>query len=222
MYQENGGFDQSSSIHGVGFNQAEDTFSQTHCNFSTEEQSYPQYDVAALEMELQRQLDIEQCFTNKSGGEMVHDASNWQEMTALNAANSAADFHQIFAAKASFTDAPDLLNIFPPNFSQKSTAFSAGVVYDPLLPLNLTPQPPLLRELFHSMPHLFTNVVDEGEGNVGLYQNGAGIFEFTSMDEKNRDGIKQVSSEKHRRVKLKDKYEALRALVPNPTKVIIN
>ncbi|KAL0375514.1 UNVERIFIED_CONTAM: Transcription factor [Sesamum radiatum] len=64
-----------------------------------------------------------------------------------------------------------------------SSASAGAVVYDPLLPLNLPPQPPLLRELFHSLPHggytlgaprngtLFGGV-DERDVNVGLYQNG--------------------------------------------------
>ncbi|XP_057800448.1 transcription factor bHLH91-like isoform X2 [Salvia miltiorrhiza] len=253
MYQENGGFDESGITH-----QAEDAFSQTqlpNCNtFSMEEQSYPQNDVAAavaaasaLEMELQHQLEMEQCYTNKSAAEMGNESSNWQEMAgSFNHQNPAADFNQFYGATASMGEAPDLLNIFPlprcspssllPNFSQKSPAFLAslgllgdvndGVVYDPLLPLNLPPQPPLLRELFHSLPHghgysgLFT---DERDANGGLYQNGDRLYEFNAaeMGAKNRDGIKDAkhfATEKHRRVLLNDKYQALRALVATPTK----
>ncbi|KAL8541902.1 hypothetical protein ACS0TY_002955 [Phlomoides rotata] len=114
-------------------------------------------------------------------------------------------------------------------------AASGSVVYDPLLPLNLPPQPPLLRELFHSLPHggyngsLFSSV-DERE-NGGLYQNGDGIgrsnfengvFEFNAaeMGGKNRDAkdFKHFATEKHRRVLLNDKYKALRELIPNPSK----
>ncbi|KAG6402788.1 hypothetical protein SASPL_135001 [Salvia splendens] len=265
MYnQENGDFDQSSISHGSGMSQVENAFSQNH--FSMEEQSYPQNNVAAavaaasaLEMELQQQLEIEHCYTNKTGAEIPHDSSNWQEMAGFNAENGhyhhqsqnpAADFNQMYAAASSMVaDAPDLLNIFPlplssllPNFSQKSPAFltslgllgdvnvspsadcssaSSGVLYDPLLPLNLPPQPPLLRELFHSLPHgggvyslgggLFTNGVDEREPNVGLYQNGVDrVYEFNAADigGKNRDGIKDAkhfATEKHRRVLLNDK-----------------
>ncbi|XP_051144149.1 transcription factor bHLH91-like [Andrographis paniculata] len=43
---------------------------------------------------------------------------------------------------------------------------SSTVVYDPLLPLNLPPQPPLLRELFHSLPH------GAGGYNLGGPRNG--------------------------------------------------
>lgn len=253
MYHENGGFDQSS-----GLSQAEDGFSQTHlpnCNntFSMEEQSqsYPQSAVAAasaLEMELQQQqLEMEQCYSNNknSVAEIQDSSNNWQEMSGFHHQNPQSDFNQIY---------PDLLNIFPlprssllPNFSQKSPAFLASLgllgdvspaeaVYDPLLPLNLPPQPPLLRELFHSLPHgytprnggLFTNAgVDDTDANVGLFQNGDGsLYEFTAAEigGKNRDGIKDAkhfATEKHRRVLLNDKYQALRALVPTPTKVKI-
>ncbi|KAL2251309.1 transcription factor bHLH91-like [Sesamum indicum] len=130
------------------------------------------------------------------------------------------------------------------NTSADGSSASAGaVVYDPLLPLNLPPQPPLLRELFHSLPHggytlgaprngtLFGGV-DERDVNVGLYQNGDhgrsfdhnGVFEFTAGEidciGKNRDGkdTKHFATERHRRVLLNDKYQALRKLVPNPTK----
>ncbi|KAL0410916.1 UNVERIFIED_CONTAM: Transcription factor [Sesamum latifolium] len=128
-----------------------------------------------------------------------------------------------------------------------SSASAGAVVYDPLLPLNLPPQPPLLRELFHSLPHggytlgaprngtLFGGV-DERDVNVGLYQNGDhgrsfdhnGVFEFTAGEidciGKNRDGkdTKHFATERHRRVLLNDKYQALRKLVPNPTKEIKN
>nr|AKN09553.1 basic helix-loop-helix transcription factor [Salvia miltiorrhiza] len=233
MYEENNGFDESSSMHGGGFSEAEDAFSQTHCNnFTTQEQPYPQNDVAALEMELQ----IEQCFTNNNKiHEMVHQASHWQDITTGHYQNSAADFNQVFAAKASFTHPPDLPTIFPPpssllpNFPQKSPAFSASsssIVYDPLLALN---QPPSFRDLFYSSPNgggVYTLGVgvDEREANVGFYENGEGVFEFTAaemVEIENGDGIKdtkQHSSEKRRRVELKGKYESLRLLVPDPSK----
>ncbi|KAL6565773.1 hypothetical protein OROHE_004828 [Orobanche hederae] len=117
-----------------------------------------------------------------------------------------------------------------------------GGVYDPLLPLSLPPQPPLLRDLFHSLPHggystligggsrsngsLFGGVDERDIGSSGaFYQNGeTGVFEFTAgeMDclGKNRDGkdTKHFATERHRRVLLNGKYDALRKLVANPTK----
>ncbi|VFQ75857.1 unnamed protein product [Cuscuta campestris] len=112
-----------------------------------------------------------------------------------------------------------------------------------LLPLNLPPQPPLLRDLFHSLPpqgaggyggcSLFGEVVDErGDLQVnggGFYQGmdgrdfENGVFELSGDLNglgKNREGkgTKHFATERQRRVHLNDKYEALKRLVPNPTK----
>ncbi|KAL3832986.1 hypothetical protein ACJIZ3_007722 [Penstemon smallii] len=115
---------------------------------------------------------------------------------------------------------------------------SGSVLYDPLLPINLHPQPPFLRDLFNSLPNGSSyafgvgaknnngSLFDERDVNGGLYQENFdnGVFEFTAgeMDciVKNRDGkeTKHFATERHRRVLLNDKYQALRKLVPNPTK----
>ncbi|KAG8363527.1 hypothetical protein BUALT_Bualt19G0031700 [Buddleja alternifolia] len=139
----------------------------------------------------------------------------------------------------SFLASLGLLGDINPTVVDGSSA-SGSVVYDPLLPLNLPPQPPLLRELFHSLPHgggytlggggpringsLFGGV-DDRDVNVNCYQNcDNGVFEFTAgemdFNGKNRDGkdTKHFATERHRRVLLNDKYQALRNLVPNPTK----
>ncbi|KAL7126021.1 hypothetical protein ABFS83_14G156900 [Erythranthe nasuta] len=128
-----------------------------------------------------------------------------------------------------------------PNAGGDGASASGSVIYDPLLPLNLPPQPPSLRDLFHSLPNnyaknsgcsLFGNVDERdnnnnnnNHGNVGLmYQNDNGVFEFTAGEidcvGKNRDGkdIKHFATEKHRRVQLKGKFDDLRKLVPSPTK----
>nr|GMC82462.1 transcription factor bHLH91-like [Ipomoea batatas] len=114
---------------------------------------------------------------------------------------------------------------------------------DLMFPLSvLPPQSPLLRDyyLFHSLPHggfaiggsSSSSLFDERDqqdpnnnnGNVGFYQdvNGRG-FEFTGdMNDlgKNRDGkdSKHFATEKQRRVHFNDKFQALRKLIPNPTK----
>nr|GMC86602.1 transcription factor bHLH91-like [Ipomoea batatas] len=114
---------------------------------------------------------------------------------------------------------------------------------DLMFPLSvLPPQPPLLRDyyLFHSLPHggfaiggsssssLFDErdqqVPNNNNVNVAFYQdvNGRG-FEFTAdMNDlgKNRDGkdSKNFATEKQRRVHFNDKFQALRKLIPNPTK----
>ncbi|CAK9144831.1 unnamed protein product [Ilex paraguariensis] len=114
---------------------------------------------------------------------------------------------------------------------------ASNVFYDPLLPLNLPPQPPMFRELLQSLPHgfnftdsrigsLFNGVVDEREASGGVYQDGdgrhfdSGVLQF-SRDMKGRDGkdTKHFVTERQRRENLNDKYKALRNLVPNPTKV---
>lgn len=187
-----------------------------------------------------------------------------------NNTNDINNFHQQnFSnpiSESPYLTTPDLLNMFPlPRCSQSSLlpqkspnlltslgligdidggggAPTSSALYDPslVLPLNLPPQPPLLRELFHSFPHgyglrnlrsnnnttSFFNGLEERD--QGLYQdNGetrpfdSGIFEFSAVA-KNRDGIKETkhfATERQRRVHLNDKFQALRNMVPNPSKV---
>ncbi|KAL3815192.1 hypothetical protein ACJIZ3_016460 [Penstemon smallii] len=124
--------------------------------------------------------------------------------------------------------------------NKSSSTFLGNVVYDdPLLPLNLTPhepQPPFLKELLHSLPHggggtYVENgcLFDERDLNCGFYQDGGnnksfenGVFEFSAgeLNSIGKDGkkTKHQSTEKGRRVLLNDKFQALRNLVPNPTK----
>ncbi|KAL2461395.1 Transcription factor bHLH [Abeliophyllum distichum] len=150
--------------------------------------------------------------------------------------NSSISFSNSAHKSSNFLASLGLLGDLPPVVADGASA-SASAVYDPLLPLNLPPQPPLLRELFHSLPHgsyalggsrtsgsLFPGVVDERDVNGGdgrHFDNG--VFHFTGdMDciGKNRDGkgTKHLATEKLTRVLIKDKYTALRNLVPNPTK----
>lgn len=161
---------------------------------------------------------------------------------------------------------PDLLHMFPlPRCSQSSLlpqkspnlltslgligdidgggASTSTAAYDPslVLPLNLPPQTPLLRELFHSFPHgyglrnlrsnnnntSFFNGLEER--NQALYQDNGetrpfdnGIFEFSAVA-KTRDGkeTKHFTTERQRRVHFNDKFQALRIMVPNPGKVLL-
>ncbi|KAJ9174589.1 hypothetical protein P3X46_013224 [Hevea brasiliensis] len=126
------------------------------------------------------------------------------------------------------------------------TASASSILYDPLFHLNLPPQPPLFRELFQSLPShgyslsgsrdssLFGGGGDdhvEGSGGGGLYQDGDGeqqfdngVLEFTwdmaCMGKGRKSGkiTKHFATERQRRQHLTDKYQALRDLVPNPTK----
>ncbi|XP_073274422.1 transcription factor bHLH91-like [Primulina huaijiensis] len=145
---------------------------------------------------------------------------------------------------SSFLASLGLLGEFNPAVDVSAMA-SGSVVYDPLLPLNHSPQPPFLRELFHSLPHqgggyaigvkngsLFGGIVDEREHVNGvLYQDGNdgrhfdnGVFEFSAgeidciMKNNGKETKHFTNTEKHRRVLFSDKYQALRKLIPNPTK----
>uniref|UniRef100_F6I1S3 BHLH domain-containing protein n=1 Tax=Vitis vinifera TaxID=29760 RepID=F6I1S3_VITVI len=122
-----------------------------------------------------------------------------------------------------------------------SATAASGILYDPLFHLNLPPQPPVFRELFQSLPHgynlpasrvgsLFGGGMDEREASGGGYGDGDdhrqfdnGVLKFTrdmACIGKGREGkgTKSFATEKQRREHLNDKYNALRSLVPNPTK----
>ena len=121
---------------------------------------------------------------------------------------------------------------------------ASSVLYDPLLHLNMSPQPAVLGELFQSLPHGYTMPTgsrsgflfrggDEMEGNGAVYQEGdgsqldIGVLEFNrvtaSIVGKGRKGkdTKQLPTEKQRREQLNGRYQILRNLIPNPTKVYI-
>ncbi|EYU42281.1 hypothetical protein ABFS82_14G157500 [Erythranthe guttata] len=279
MYEQSSDFDQTMNLHeqeeGGGLMGQNDVV------------NYPiisNQEVAAMEMELHHQLnlEIEHCFNNNNGGQQINnsnnDSSNSWQLEQMNAAFNLENQNQdpIFNT-AQYPTTTDLLNIFPfpkypsllsnssisfsthnknssnnnflaslgllgeinPNVGGDGTSASGSVIYDPLLPLNLPPQPPLLRDLFHSLPNNYTKNggcslfgnVDERDnnnnhGNVGLmYQNDNGVFEFTAAGEidcvgKSRDGkdTKHFATERHRRLLLNDKFQALRKLIPNPSK----
>lgn len=136
---------------------------------------------------------------------------------------------------------PDLLNLFQlPRCSSSSICFSnpthidqtsGQVIYDPLLPLNVPSQPPYFRELLNSLPNGFNLTgcgsifgemdMERGEQSQ-LYHEGDAVFEFGGgiINGKGRDNkdTKHFATEKHRRQQLHGKYEALKNLVPNPTK----
>lgn len=134
------------------------------------------------------------------------------------------------------------LGDLPAGDAGNSSSTSLSIHYDPLFHLNLPPQPPLFRELFHSLPHgygipaassrgrggsLFPEgEIMETEGTAGVYEDGdgSGVLEFSrDMADcvgKGRNGkmTKHFTTERQRRVQLNEKYNALKSLVPIPTK----
>lgn len=271
-------FDPNTIQEGGGL--VEDGFSHTHvpnCSprFSMEDHSYhpqnpSQHAAAAMEMELQQQLNLEMeqghdCINTNTTNlqEMVHhesirnqmlsscDPSNWEDMSFVyhqQEVEMQNIQHQIFTMPLPDTQKPSsnfltslgLLGDLSLPEGGASMA-SSSVVYDPLLPVNLPPQPPLLRELIPSLPHgydlgssrngsLFTGI-DDREESDGLFQDGGdgsrsyenGIFDFTADVKcigKKREGkgTKHFATERQRRVQWNEKYQALKNLVPNPTK----
>ncbi|KAJ8755830.1 hypothetical protein K2173_024375 [Erythroxylum novogranatense] len=127
------------------------------------------------------------------------------------------------------------------------TASSSTVLYDTIFPLNLPPQTPYFRELFHSLPtHALTSPVTASRGgtlfgvlgddykecNGGRlyedaddpqqFEHGVNTTEFAanmSYVGKGQEGGKGTKVSEHQRRKhLTDKFETLRSLVPKPTK----
>nr|XP_004229579.1 transcription factor bHLH91-like [Solanum lycopersicum] len=120
---------------------------------------------------------------------------------------------------------------------------STNLFYEPPqmnMPLNLcTPQSSLFKELFHLSPHgssyglgssgtgsLFSLGHDQEEVTGNLYHDGSfheltGDMMINSAAIKKRilgKDIKHHASEKQRRVHFSDKFQALRTLIPNPSK----
>ncbi|KAK6121610.1 hypothetical protein DH2020_044652 [Rehmannia glutinosa] len=263
MYEESvAGFDQNSLHEGDGFNC--NTMEEQSNNYPQNQIS--QQDAAvisAMEMELQQQLNMEMeehCYNNNNNG-IVQEMSSFngehlnQYVQNGNFTTETPHPHDLlnifplpkYSPSITFSNTAQknpsnnflaslgLLGEF--NNNPTADIGSSAVVYDPLLPLNLPPQPPLLRDLFHSLPHGSYNALGGSRNNGSLfsgvderdsigYQNGEnGVFEFTASEMdclgKNRDigkDTKHFATERHRRVLLNDKYQALRKLVANPTK----
>ncbi|KAJ4958281.1 hypothetical protein NE237_025392 [Protea cynaroides] len=135
----------------------------------------------------------------------------------------------------------DILSELPSAADGNPVSSSSSILFDhPPLHLNLPTQPPLFRDLFHSLPHNYTlpdsrsggslfGGIDDREGSGGLYQDGDGrpfdnsVLDFrrdmTGLGKSRRGrGTHNFSTEKDRREQINKKYVALRALIPNPTK----
>ncbi|XP_076887889.1 transcription factor bHLH10-like [Bidens hawaiensis] len=136
---------------------------------------------------------------------------------------------------------PDLLNLFQLSKCSSSLCFSkpfshptqiensGQILYDPGLP-----QPPLFRELLNSLPNGFNltglgemeNNMERGEqsrlfvAGDGVLEFGAGIININGkgINNNNTKNMKHFATEKHRRQQMGGKFEALKQLIPNPSK----
>ncbi|OIT34161.1 PREDICTED: transcription factor bHLH91-like [Nicotiana attenuata] len=169
---------------------------------------------------------------------LSYGQANWEEM-GFNPYNhqQGHEQHQIsnFPISTLITNNPSNTSLgywvgFP---RTELASTSTNLFYDPQLnmPVNLcTPQPTLFKELFQLSPHgsyglgssgtgsFFSHGVAEEEVTGALYHD-AGSFDINSAAKK-KEGkdIKHHTSEKQRRVHFSDKFQALRALIPNPSK----
>ncbi|KAB1214403.1 Transcription factor bHLH10 [Morella rubra] len=147
--------------------------------------------------------------------------------------NSSSSFSNPSQKTANLQNPHALLGDAP---TAADSASGASILYDPLFHLNLHPQPPLIKELFESLPDgympgswngsLFCPAGDEREGSGSVYQDGDlkqfenGVLEFTgdmACIAKSRDG-ETKATERQRRQQLNGMFKALGSLVPNPTK----
>ncbi|KAI3818623.1 hypothetical protein L1987_12438 [Smallanthus sonchifolius] len=182
-----------------------------------------------------------------------HDVSNFHQIPNFSAMEPPADHlhhphlmnmetHQQINWTHNLHDQtpPDLLNLFQLPKCSSSICFSnpthidqnsGQAFYDPVLPLNIPPQPPFFRELLNSLPNGFNLAgcgsvfgdmdMERGEQSH-LYHEGDAVLEFGGgiINGKGRDNkdAKHFATEKHRRQQMGGKYEALKSLIPNPTK----
>ncbi|KAK8484777.1 hypothetical protein V6N13_092475 [Hibiscus sabdariffa] len=202
---------------------------------------------AAVDMEAHQHYLLDNTTTTNANAhlfpylnqELSYDQSNWETFNMVPSSSS-PEAAAAAVASGGYTPTPDLLSLFHlprcsflPNssISFETTPGSPSVVYDPLFHLNLPPQPPVFRELLQSLPHGYTVPADEKDaaGVGGLYHDGDnGMIEFTrdiSMAGRSKDRdkagktTKHFATERERRVHLNDKFQALKTMVPSPTKI---
>ncbi|KAL6008268.1 hypothetical protein ACLOJK_033774 [Asimina triloba] len=142
-------------------------------------------------------------------------------------------------ANSSFHSPLDIFGELPTADAASSTTAASALLYDPPLQLSFPPQPPVFRDLFHTLPHgyglpgamggsYFGGGMDDREGNGAVFQDGDGRPFENSMLDFTREmpglckgdvrGATHFATERQRREQLNKKFTALRSLVPNPTK----
>lgn len=201
---------------------------------------------AAMEMEIQQHYNLldNSHFNIPQLTHYHHQELSFDHQSNLDAADhqsfnimpSSSSPDQAAAAAAAYSSStPDLLNLFHlprcsnflPNssISFDNNVHASSVVYDPLFHLNQLPpaQPPVFRELLQSLPHGYTFPADHDNGDNGFLEFSRDISLAAAGRGKGRDKTgkttKHFATERERRVHLNDKYQALRAMVPSPTKV---
>ncbi|KAF8108715.1 hypothetical protein N665_0104s0039 [Sinapis alba] len=128
------------------------------------------------------------------------------------------------------TPIPDLLSLL--HLPKCSDIMSGSCIsYDPLFHLNLPPQPPLILTAndysgFFLGTDTNTTNIQRDQQNVGDHENNndqfdSGIIEFSKNIRRKRRGKqknKPFTTERERRCHLNERYEALKLLIPNPSK----
>ncbi|KAJ0089248.1 hypothetical protein Patl1_33271 [Pistacia atlantica] len=250
MYEEPGCFDPNNFTAegaGSGFPQAVQQQFEENMDLSVDELSYHHHNhqedaaVSAMELELQKHLafNVENCDNNIHMMQQVElqykfITPNTRPSQSLSLAQFlfASKFIHLLCKLQTMT----LLVWALSKTSQPHIAHP--VLYDPLFHLNLPPQPPLFSELFQSIPQGYSLPTSRGgasslfgderdSSGVTAHQDGdGGMLEFTRdmacIVRRSDTGQKKkpFTTERQRREQWNDKFEALRNMVPSPTKYI--
>ncbi|CAF2286690.1 unnamed protein product [Brassica napus] len=164
--------------------------------------------------------------------QMIHD-SNWAASV-----DNYGFFMNPSDQNTTITPTPDLLSLLhlpkssvPLPSSNLSDIMSGSCIsYDPLFHLNLPPQPPVILTaddysgFFLGTDTNITNT-QRDQQNLGDENNNdqfdSGIIEFSKNIRRKRRGKqknKPFTTERERRCHLNERYEALKLLIPNPSK----
>lgn len=163
--------------------------------------------------------------------QMIHD-SNWAASV-----DNYGFFMNPSDQNTTTTPTPDLLSLLhlpkcsvPLPSSNLSDIMSGSCIsYDPLFHLNLPPQPPVILTADDYSGFFLgtdTNTTSQRDlENVGDENNNdqfdSGIIEFSKNIRRKRRGKqknKPFTTERERRCHLNERYEALKLLIPNPSK----
>ncbi|KAK1364642.1 Pentatricopeptide repeat-containing protein [Heracleum sosnowskyi] len=194
--------------------------------------TYTQQDALGFEYQNQTGLEIDNQMIQETG------LANWDVNQDLNftqqpqMVNTFSTQNQSFVNSDSyfFTQTPctqtnDMLNFSSISFTNPNQKFvfsgdvgnvsGSNILFPPMSHLNLPPQTPLFRELFHQS---FPEAKSDGNGE---FDNG--VFEFggeMNFSAKGREAktTKHLGTELQRRVDWASKYTILKELIPSSTK----